>query len=373
MRILRTKALIRRVCDFPAIMPAHTQRQFQSTFQVLRQVSHFSLPTSSCSVSVFPLLCARRAGQNFRLRMLSGGGDGDRAKNEGSDKMNAEEPIQKAVNLARTFDPPEHLRILLPTGVLGMLGIHLKANVVLRQRLAFIVQKFLFKHLIDPDFNSDDFVEGAKFAYKVIRHVAANVRTEEELSLIAPMVSPSIMAEILNAAQSSSATQCNTYTLVHDVYAEVLEFQLRMKSEEKVDKVTARISRKEQQRLVGQNIDEGTWLQIKVRFVAMEDEVLGGDGVTVTDRISRATSLGVQARASTWVFEGKVWNLGPKSPDSGSLGSYFSIDEDALASRHGHQNLKQIFNNMMELMEEASKRRQPNPDLSWKFIKVELE
>ena len=58
-------------------------------------------------------------------------------------------------------------------GLFGMLGIHFKANIGIRQRMWASAAKKLLKNQIDPSFNLTEFVDGAKFAYKIVRQVIA--------------------------------------------------------------------------------------------------------------------------------------------------------------------------------------------------------
>jgi hypothetical protein len=52
-----------------------------------------------------------------------------------------------------------------------MLSIHLKANVGLAERLWGVANKKFIKTYFDPDFRLGEFLDGAKFAYKIIRLV----------------------------------------------------------------------------------------------------------------------------------------------------------------------------------------------------------
>jgi hypothetical protein len=72
---------------------------------------------------------------------------------------------------ASRFDVPEEERQLLPSGFFGMLSIHIKANVGLAQRLWGAANKTVLKTYFDPDFRLGEFLDGAKFAYKIIRLV----------------------------------------------------------------------------------------------------------------------------------------------------------------------------------------------------------
>jgi hypothetical protein len=56
-------------------------------------------------------------------------------------------------------------------GLFGMLGIHFKANIGIRQRMWASAAKKLLKNQIDPSFDLTEFVDGAKFAYKIVRQV----------------------------------------------------------------------------------------------------------------------------------------------------------------------------------------------------------
>lgn len=58
-----------------------------------------------------------------------------------------------------------------------MLGIHLKANIGIRQRMWAAAAKKLLKDQIDPTFDLPEFVDGAKFAYKIVRQVWKNAVT----------------------------------------------------------------------------------------------------------------------------------------------------------------------------------------------------
>jgi hypothetical protein len=61
-------------------------------------------------------------------------------------------------------------------------------------------------------------------------------------------------------------------------------------------------------------------LQIKVRYVAIEDDFLPNqqsDTFVVVDNTGAGgMSLTCEPRASTWVFEGKVWNMKPKEVEA---------------------------------------------------------
>ena len=116
-----------------------------------------------------------------------------------------------------------------------MLGIHFKANVGIRQRLWASAAKRLLKNQIDPTFNLAEFVQGAKFAYKIVRQVAANSTRVEHLGVLEPMVSPTLYGSLCDNVQNISATQRNLSTRVQDVYAEVIELRIRLCSEEKLD------------------------------------------------------------------------------------------------------------------------------------------
>jgi len=65
---------------------------------------------------------------------------------------------------------------MLPSGFFGMLSIHIKANVGLAQRLWGAANKKVLKTYFDPDFRLGEFLDGAKFAYKIIRQVVNKIQ-----------------------------------------------------------------------------------------------------------------------------------------------------------------------------------------------------
>ena len=103
-----------------------------------------------------------------QLRRLTGGGETP-LDSEGLP------PLQKALTFSQRFDPPERERQKLPTSLFGMLTVHWKASIGIRQRIWAAAAKNLLKTHVDPTgFQLEDFLEGARFAYPVIRSVSVS-------------------------------------------------------------------------------------------------------------------------------------------------------------------------------------------------------
>jgi hypothetical protein len=103
-----------------------------------------------------------------QLRRLTGGGETP-LHSEGLP------PLQKALTFSQRFDPPERERQKLPTSLFGMLTVHWRANIGIRQRIWAAAAKNLLKTHVDPTgFQLEDFLEGARFAYPLIRSVSAS-------------------------------------------------------------------------------------------------------------------------------------------------------------------------------------------------------
>jgi hypothetical protein len=77
---------------------------------------------------------------------------------------------------ASRFDVPSEERQSLPSGFFGMLSIHIKANVGVAQRLWGRANKKVLRDYFDPDFQLGEFLDGAKFAYKIIRQVVNRIQ-----------------------------------------------------------------------------------------------------------------------------------------------------------------------------------------------------
>ena len=262
-------------------------------------------------------------------------------------------PMEKALAFAARFDPPEHLRKKFPGGLVGTLALHFKANIGLLQRIWGGFSVRVLRNL-DPLFDVEEFVDGAVAAYRVIRHIAANGRTHEELQLMGPMVSAELQTQVLGNMENLSAPQRNTNTRVHDVYAEVINVTMMLDrgisaagpadSSEAAGTKTPWSTVDNAHKRGMMLLDKGEWVQIKVRFVAMEEEVLVGDGVG-------ETVIGFQARASTWVFQGRVWVMESRDTTSESLEQATPADQF------------QAFQD----------RRRPNPDLAWRLTAIAPE
>ena len=130
-------------------------------------------------------------------------------------------------------------------------------------------------------------------------------------------------------------------TRVQDIYAEVTELRIRLCSEEKLD--IANMSLDDQRQRGRKLIEEGEWMQISVRFVALEDDVLLGD---VRGEVgSEGTLVSTETRASTWVFEARVWDI----------------------ETNAHEHDESDFDAMVKA---AMQRRRRNPHLNWRLISI---
>jgi hypothetical protein len=71
--------------------------------------------------------------------------------------------------------------------------IHVAANISIFRRIAINVQKLILREVLDPSFSIEEFIEGAKMAYVVIRQITSNVKDHSQLDVLSGMVSPKLL------------------------------------------------------------------------------------------------------------------------------------------------------------------------------------
>lgn len=212
---------------------------------------------------------------------------------------------QQALEFSKKFDPEP--RQQLPSGLLGNLRIHWTANVSMFERGWVGMALGLINRGIDPKFELDDIMEGAITAYRVIRQIASNAKTAEEMALLAPFVSDPLLEVLQSNLANASATQRNTGLHVHDVCGEVVDVKLRMHEGEDVE---APETIEGQHQRGSQLLRKAQWLQLKVRFVALETDFVANAGSPKQD-------IATELRPSTWTLEGQVWELIDPDPAEG--------------------------------------------------------
>ncbi len=78
----------------------------------------------------------------------------------------------------------------------AVLQVHFTANISILSRIAFAFQRRFFTHSLDPSFSFDEFVEGAKMAYTVIRQISSNIKDPSKLDMLGEMVDPDLLQVI---------------------------------------------------------------------------------------------------------------------------------------------------------------------------------
>lgn len=236
-----------------------------------------------------------------------------------------------AYEIAQQFNPPARFKRSFPTGIIGALQIHVAANISIFRRIAINVQKLILREVLDPSFSIEEFIEGAKMAYVVIRQITSNVKDHSQLDVLSGMVSPKLLQVIKDNISDISAADRNKGCEVHDVYAELLAITLRMKeSGTGPQKIPGAQGMQESKGLV----ESAEWVQLRVRFLAAEvPTVRGGGGDGGMERGS------TNVLSSTWTFEGRLWIIGPMDP-------------------------------AVDVPERYQKARTRNPDLVWRLIDI---
>ena len=67
------------------------------------------------------------------------------------------------------------------------------ANVSMLRRIGTAIQKMAINEYIDPKFSFDEFLEGAKVAYVVIRQITSNVKDATALKVLEGMMRPKLL------------------------------------------------------------------------------------------------------------------------------------------------------------------------------------
>ena len=235
------------------------------------------------------------------------------------------------MEFARSFEPEEDRRQEFPTNWLGSWKMHRKIRVSLMQRYLANASLRYIRRYLDQKFDVEDFMTGAKMAYKIIRHVVANSRKADDLDLLDGIVCPKLLQTMRDSVSSASVTERNLGLEVHDIYCEVIQPKIRLEAYEKMDEKS--MSWKDAFEHRNRTLQRGEWMQIKVRFLALENVFLN------TASGSR-TSIRSSMNPSTWTFQGKVWNL------------------DTSATR-------------LDSEEPTFYPRVQNPDLCWQLIAIE--
>jgi uncharacterized membrane protein YukC len=73
------------------------------------------------------------------------------------------------------------------------LQIHSAAKIPLLSRIFYYFQRNFLIYILDPSFSFDEFLEGAKMAYTVIRHISSNVQDPSRLDLLSEMVDSKLL------------------------------------------------------------------------------------------------------------------------------------------------------------------------------------
>jgi hypothetical protein len=265
------------------------------------------------------------------------------------------------------------------------LQVHFTAKISILSRIAFYFQRNFFTHSLDPLFSFDEFIEGAKMAYTVIRQISSNVKDPSKLDLLDGMVDRKLLQVILRPLSSLMqqvkspfhvrcskttpqiylswigimAEKCTISTvrpiapnelgagcLCFDdgVYAaEVIGIALRTKQDDEARFSGASSSFEEDQARAHHSLprqhgphtagaawqarrrallEQAEWMQIQVRFLAIEvptvhtpsasaDDPPHGAPGALPPRVERGPA---EVIASTWIFEGRLWLVGPMDP-----------------------------------------------------------
>ncbi len=73
------------------------------------------------------------------------------------------------------------------------LQVYLEAKIPLLSRIGFFFQRNFFTRYLDPSFSLDEFLEGAKFSYTIIRHISSNIKDPSRLDLLNGMVDSKLL------------------------------------------------------------------------------------------------------------------------------------------------------------------------------------
>ena len=71
--------------------------------------------------------------------------------------------------------------------------LHMAANVSFFRRMAVAIQRSVLNGVLDPSFSFEEFLEGAKMAYVVIRQITSNVKDVSQLAVLEGMVRPRLL------------------------------------------------------------------------------------------------------------------------------------------------------------------------------------
>ena len=74
--------------------------------------------------------------------------------------------------------------------------IHSAAKIPLLSRIFYYFQRNFLIYILDPSFSFDEFLEGAKMAYSVIRQISSNVKDPSKFDLLDGMVDPKLLQVI---------------------------------------------------------------------------------------------------------------------------------------------------------------------------------
>eukprot|EP00960_Hanusia_phi_P025610 745764-Hanusia_phi.AAC.1 len=235
------------------------------------------------------------------------------------------------MEFSRLFEPEEGRRQQFPTDLLGNWRMHRMLRVSLLQRYLATKSLGYIKTYLDKQFDIEEFIAGAKMAYKVIRHVVANSRKADDLDLLDGIICPTLLQTMRDSISTASVTERNLGLEVHDIYCELLQPKIRLEAFEKID--VKNMSWQDAMEHRALTLQKGEWMQIKVRFLALEN-------VFINAASGGRSSMKISMNPSTWTFQGKVWNV--KTP---------SNEEEA-------QDMK-FF------------PRVHNPELRWQLIAIE--